>query len=120
MAHKTDKRDIDYFESRVKVWQKCFGLQDWNISAFIGDTGENMATADMWHDAHGAQIKLALAFKYRPERKWLDRLAMHEVAHVMLCDLVRLTRMRSVSEWQIEAAEHAIIRRLENLLVPHD
>lgn len=118
VTYKTTSKDVDYFERRVNHWLKFFGLQDWNVSTYLGDMKEadNQAECEMWHNAHGAHIRLREDFKYRHEREWLDRLAMHEVSHILLCDLKRLIHERCVTDNMAETAEHAVIRRLENAL----
>ena len=111
-THRTTKRELEYFESRVFHWVRTLHLGDWKVEVFT-DKIEESATCEMWHNAHGAHIRLTDSMKYPPSKKWLDRLALHEVAHILLCDLKRLIFERSVSDAQAETAEHAVIRRLE-------
>jgi predicted metal-dependent peptidase len=113
--HKTTNAELDYFESRVRHWIRELHLGDWKVEVFT-ESMEESATCEMWHSAHGAHIRLNAEFKYRPSKKWLDRLALHEVGHILLCDLKRLIFERQVSEWQAETVEHAVIRRLETAL----
>lgn len=116
MSYKTTSSDVNYFRERALHWVKMLSLGDWKIEVYAGETAENSATCELWHDAHGAHIKLKRLFDYKPEKRWLDRLALHEVCHVLLCDLRRLVKDRCVTDAQIDTAEHAVIRRLENLL----
>lgn len=114
-AHKTTRRELDYFESRVNHWLRALHLGDWKVECFTAKIDES-ASCEMWHNAHGAHIRLSDALHYGPSKQWLDRLALHEVGHILLCDLKRLIFERSVSDAQAETAEHAVIRRLENAL----
>lgn len=116
MKYKTTQHDVKYFAARVRHWQKALSLGDWKIEAYIGDCGENSAQAELWHNEHGAHIKLRETFSYKPGREFLNCLALHEVSHLLLCDLKRLIFERGSTEAQANTAEHAIIRRLENLL----
>ena len=115
MSHKTTKRELAYFESRVRHWVRALHLGDWKVECWT-EKIEESATCEMWNNAHGAHIRLNAEFKYPPSKAWLDRLALHEVAHILLCDMKRLIFERSVSDAQAETAEHAVIRRLETAL----
>lgn len=115
--YKTSAKELAYFEGRVRHWVRALHLGDWKVEVFFG-TIEESATCEMWHNAHGAHIRLSNRFNYAPGKEWLDRLALHEVCHVMLCDLKRLINERTTTDAQSETAEHAVIRRLENLLCP--
>ncbi len=115
-TYKTSAADEAHFEARVRYWLKVLSLGDWKVEVFRADTGEDSAHAEMWHDAHGAFIKLSELLKYKPTKRWLNALALHEVAHILLCDLKRLIKDRVVTDNMADTAEHAIIRRLENAL----
>ena len=115
-TYKTTKKDVAYFEARVHHWVRVLHLGDWKVEVFDSDTGEDSAQCEMWHDAHGAHIKLRRQFAYRPTKPWLNKLALHEVCHVLLCDLKRLIKDRVVTDNMADTAEHAVIRRLENAL----
>lgn len=90
-------------------------LGDWKIEVYR-EAIDNSAEVHLWHNDHGAHVKLNKEFAYKPERIWLDRLALHEVCHILLCDLSRLTKDRYTTPDAIETAEHAVVRRLENAL----
>lgn len=116
MTYKTTRQDEDYFEARVKHWLKVLSLGDWKVEVYRKLLTDMSAACEMWHDAHGAHIMLNSELAYRPLRPWLDRLALHEVGHVLLCDLKRLIKDRVVTDNMIDTAEHAVIRRLESFL----
>ena len=116
MTHKTTRKDEDYFEARVHHWLRVLGLGDWMVEVYRSKLTDMSAACELWHDAHGAHIMLNEELKYQPPKRWLNRLALHEVGHVLLCDLKRLTKDRCVTDSMIDTAEHAVIRRLENAL----
>jgi hypothetical protein len=117
--HKTTAKELAYYESRVFHWQRVLSLGDWKVEVFDG-TIEESATCEMWHNAHGAHIRLSNRFHYAPSKRFLDTLALHEVCHVLLCDMKRLINDRVCTDAMAETAEHAVIRRLENALVAVD
>lgn len=116
MTYKTTRKDEEHFEARVRHWVRELHLGDWKIEVYRKKLEDMSACCEMWHDAHGAHIMLNTEFKYQPTKPWLDRLALHEVGHVLLCDLKRLINCRMVTDSMAETAEHAIIRRLETAL----
>lgn len=116
MTYKTTSKDETYFESRVRHWLDVLSLGDWKVEVYRKKLTDMSAGCELWHNAHGAHIMLNEELAYEPERCWLDRLALHEVGHVLLCDLKRLIHDRYVTESMAETAEHAVIRRLENAL----
>jgi hypothetical protein len=115
VTHKTTAKEEIYFESRVRHWLRVLSLGDWKVEVYR-EKMEESAICEMWLNAHGAHIKLKDAFVYRPSKLFLDRLALHEVGHILLCDLKRLIKDRCVTEEMAETAEHAVIRRLESAL----
>jgi hypothetical protein len=115
-VHKTTNKEVDYFEARVKHWLHVLSLGDWKVEVYAEKLEDMSACAEMWHAAHGAHIKLNAEFIYQPSKRFLDRLALHEVGHILLCDLKKLINDRVVTDAMAETAEHAVIRRLENAL----
>lgn len=113
--YKTTAKEADYYEARVHHWLRVLSLGDWKVEVWR-DTIEESATCEMWHNAHGAHIRLSDRFHYRPSKRFLDTLALHEVGHILLCDLKRLINDRMVTDSMAETVEHAVIRRLENAL----
>jgi hypothetical protein len=116
MTYKTTRKDEDYFEARVRHWLKVLNLGDWKVDVYRKKLEDMTAACELWHNAHGAHIMINTELAYQPEKKWLDRLALHEVGHVLLCDLKRLINDRCVTDAMAETAEHAVIRRLESAL----
>lgn len=114
--YKTTMKDEAYFEACVKRWLLRLSLGDWKVEVYRKKQVDMSAGCEMWHDAHGAHIQLNAEFPYQPTKPWLNKLALHEVGHILLCDLKRLIKDRCVTDSMIDVAEHAIIRRLENAL----
>ncbi len=112
--HKISEAEERYFISRVRHWQKHLSLGDWLIEAYKGETdGGNNGECELWRESKGAHIRIKDSMVYRPTKRWIDRLALHEVCHVLLADLQELVDQRSVTDYQKECAIHTIIRRLE-------
>src|SRR3990167_10692126 len=117
--HKVTRSEETYFIARVQHWADFFYLGDWRIEAYTStQVTENSAECEIWHNAHGAHILLRKTFdRGAPSKAFLNQLALHEVCHVLLCDLKRLIADRCFTDAQAETAEHAVIRRLEKVLL---
>lgn len=116
MTYKTTRKDEDYFEERVRHWLAVLSLGDWRVDVYRKKLVDMSACCELWHNSHGAHITINEEFDHQPTRPWMDKLALHEVGHVLLCDLKRLINDRSVNDNMADTAEHAVIRRLENAL----
>ena len=116
MSHKTTRAEERYFEARVKHWQKALGLLDWRVNAYMQKLDDRAAECEQWFEAHGAHIRLNTEQEHRPSKQHLDRVALHEVCHLLLSDMKGLIYSRTVTENQANTIEHGIIRRLENAL----
>lgn len=115
-GHEVMPKEYAYFDERCSHWAKVLGLGDWVI-----DTGlrklDCPAAVELRQDSHLATIHLNEVQEHQPSEAYLNRVALHECLHVVLCDLVTLTKARTVLADDIEWVQHAIIRRLENALL---
>lgn len=109
-------RQFAYFEARCGHWADLLGLKDWIIDAQLSDI-DTPAAVELMQDSHSATIHLNRKQAHSPKDAYLNRVALHECLHIMLCDLVTLARSRTVLENEIEWVQHAIIRRLESVLL---
>lgn len=114
--HKLTAKEVNYFVERVRHWVKVLSLGDWKIEAYSKKLTDMSAACETWRNARGAHIMINEELDYPPARKWLDRIALHEVGHVLLYDMKELINCRVVTDGMIETAEHSVIRRLENAL----
>lgn len=90
MTYKTTRKDEDYFEERVRHWLAVLSLGDWRVDVYRKKLVDMSACCELWHNSHGAHITINEEFDHQPTRPWMDKLALHEVGHVLLCDLKRL------------------------------
>ena len=114
---KTTKKDYEYFKERVAHWQRELGCVDWTIH-FRHSRLENELANTGWVDSDGvATITLATNWAdITATESQLDKTAMHEVCHLLFSALTSEAKARYASEYDIDRAEHHIIRVLENVL----
>lgn len=119
--HKTTPKEIAYFCQRARYWIKFLGLADWRVDVYAEKLDDMSACAEMWWDSHAAHIKINTELgRYTPSRKWLNKTALHEVLHILLCDSSELCKTRFCSKEQVSKVEHMLIRRLETALTGYD
>lgn len=119
---KTTKKDFDYFKVQCLKWQNKLGIINWAVH-FDHKSLEDVYAKTAWKTQDMmAVVQLNTTWdKLRPKNnKELDRLALHEMMHVLLAPLVSEAEWRYASQDGIDTAEHSIVRSLENILVDVD
>lgn len=115
---KTTKRDFETFRAACLEWRKMLGLTEWTLY-FAHDKLEGVYAQTCWNVESGiATITLSSTWdKYRPvNSEELGSVALHEVLHVLLAPFCDEAESRYATQKRLDAAEHAIIRRLETVL----
>jgi hypothetical protein len=115
MNHKRpnaqDRRDFQAFQRHARRWLQRFGLTDYRVNFRLEPKDDSrMATIRMNSDTRVAEITL----RFGGERdSSLERLALHEVIHLMLADLtaVAATRANDMHADCIRE-EHRLIERV--------
>lgn len=116
---KTTKAEFELFKKRCYHWQQRLSLNNWAVYF------EHMNTKDAYAKTHWSTTQMAATIQFcvnwdktRPKNDAeIDRLALHEISHILLAPLVSEANWRFTSEDAIDSAEHAIVRALENILV---
>ena len=116
---------IDELRSWVEYWIRYLGLSDWAISV----TEESLPARDetvvsrafMNWTQRAAKITLNSAYRQSSENTGpmdsVERVALHEVLHILLCDLVNTCADQRDAYCNVaDSAEHAVIRRLMTVL----
>ena len=122
--NKTTIKHFELFRSECLRWAEILGLKGWEIRFDHMENGEeyendlSLCTTDCLNRC----CKLSL-FKQWPDEFELNdeevRLsAFHEVCHVFLDLIGSVARTRFIMKHELDEAEHAMIRTLENVLYP--
>jgi len=117
---KTTKADFEVFKAECEKWIQRFGLVDWS-AFFHHKTPEarKPGLAHVWYNVMSRRCDFYLPKQWSDEpvtTLQVERCAFHEVCHILVATLVSCAEARYVSQAEIDEAEHAIIRRLENTL----
>jgi len=117
---KTTETHFLIFRGECDKWIKFFGLVDWAVMfryennplskedaiASISYTPATRCCTFFLHQVWSVDVTDSLIKKY----------AFHEVAHLLLADLVSCGEARYTTETEIEEAEEKLVRRLENTI----
>lgn len=115
---KTSKQEYEYFKTSCLNWREVLGLKNWALY-FEHTKAEGTYAKTHWSTTQmAATIQFATDWdNTRPKNDTeINKLALHEVLHVLLAPLVGEAEYRYSSADAIEAAEHSIVRSLENMV----
>jgi hypothetical protein len=105
----------------LRIWQQKLGLTDWRITQGPDDKNASfMAAMSKW-DWVQRQVMATLGRKWKSSPvtpHTLEQTAVHELLHVALYELIETARKPGVSDEDLASIEHAVINKLEVLLVP--
>lgn len=120
--YKTTKAHFSTFVAMSKSWAEKLGLHDWSLHYYHGgELSADEALAYCNHDATGRVASITLNGEW-PEhvpvtKEQLDMTAFHELCHVLLSELVGMAKERVTTDNMLLQAQHAIIRRLERMVL---
>jgi len=116
---RTTKKDFDYFKACANEWINTLGLREWSIHFYHGQCGETYAQTQMNTGGMVATITMSTYWDDLREKteEQINRLAFHEVLHLLMCPLISEAQERYTTNNTLTAIEHSIIRRLENVIL---
>lgn len=118
LVMKTTKDDFELFKKEARKWQSKLGLTNWALYFKQKDVKDCYARTH-WHvGSMAATLEFCTKWDdYRPKNAHeIDKLALHEVLHVLMAPLISEAEYRYTTNDAIETAEHSIVRSLENML----
>lgn len=115
----TDKH-AEEFAAYVFKWQHMLGLQDWRI--VISPIRSKGVLAEVkktdWRQRQ-ATLRLGPDWQATPiNSHTLEQTAVHELLHVLLYELIEVSKNNQASVDDLGSVEHRVINLLERLLVP--
>lgn len=119
--------DFDEFQACVRHWIGALGLYDWVVDIRFDplddETTVKARCLTNWTQ-HSAAIVLNSSWRTGSKSSTvavesMERVALHEVLHLAICELVNLSaQQRDAYCDPVDAAEHALLRRLMRALPP--
>lgn len=97
------------FETAARRWQRDLGLTDWSVRYRTKSThDENLADISRDGDA-----RIAIVTAYANAGGFpAERIALHEMLHLALADLLRVAAKRGADHNDTVLEEHRLIERL--------
>lgn len=121
---KITKKDFQFFKKECQKWIDKLHLNDWKIYYGFQKDEDNFATFSSHYRARQCTIKLAKSFGKKGEvaiykkREQMKETAFHEVVEgMLLARLEGLARDRNWDDAEWEAEAHAVIHRLQRILL---
>lgn len=109
----------DAFIAYVHEWQGKLGLGDWRITVSDQSAAREAAYVRADYEARLAAMRLGTDLGSTVvTAEAMEALAVHELLHVLLKELVVLCQDPKTQEDVINSAEHRVINTLQRLLVP--
>lgn len=107
------------FEQFLQKWQDKLNLKDWRINLSPARHKGVMAVVyKMDFEQRQATIRLGTDFGAdRVDDVSLEATALHELLHVLMCEVLELAKEAGTQGDPLRSAEHRVINTLERLLV---
>lgn len=116
MTYLTVEQDAD-FDAHVRKWQDILGLTDWRIERGAKRGSKDaMAQVNVKIGARLAIYRTGSWGDQTPDAESIEATALHELLHVFLADFAHAVKT-SENDLTLESVEHAIVNRLEKLLL---
>lgn len=115
---RTTKRDFAKFQEYCNEYIATLGLNEWSVHYDHSSLDDDYARTYFKVSSGVSTIILNTYWDdLRPKtNSELERLALHEVLHLLTAPLMGAAERRFTTTHEIDAAEHLLIRRLEKLV----
>ena len=118
MKYKITKKQFKYFQDCCEFYIDMLGLKDWEMYYELKSTEGALAACAANTGDRIACITLSTPWEdQEPTDEELKEAACHEILELLMWELYMLARTRFINDDQLEGARHAIVRRLEKVLV---
>jgi len=121
--NKLTKADFELFKAECSKWIEKFNLNDNDIVFSHKNIGPNLGQMVYNYKARRCEISLCLSFDGMDngtnfsKEKQIKETAFHEVAELLLARITALTYARFIDGDEIEAETHAVIHRIQRILL---
>lgn len=116
--HDITPEEYEHFQESCKVYQKSFGLVDWDLYFCLEDVSDNSDLANIsWcFTGHSSRVTLSSKFPvYKDYLYELDKIARHEMIHLLLARIQEYSQRRNVNQDDIDEALESLVRMIENV-----
>ncbi len=115
MTNKTTAKHFEIFKQECNKWIRRFGLTDWRVNIEHVDLKEDMARFSAGElSERSVGIGLNINWQTPVTTYELEKCALHEVCHFLLCRMDALARHRESDDHSISEENHVIVHRILN------
>ena len=114
---KTTLKEFRAFKSEVIRLVRLLGLEGWDVVVELDETmggGKDVEFAHVVTDFEAKSARVRLN-RHKHYEAGMERLAKHEVTHILTAELRGLAEQRFVTEREISTADEAVANRLERI-----
>ena len=115
---KTTKKQFKLFCDEFKRQVERMGLMEWELRFFHEAMGTNLG--GLLTDHLGRVARVSFTWVWDDDMEISDEqikmVAKHEAIELLIAELVTMAVCRYVTESEVDAVRHALVRRLEKLL----
>ena len=114
--------DFEYFRKRCRHYQKLFNLQNWEIWFEHVDLSIDDTMGKCTYDVENHQATISFAKLLpsckdtdRTKKQVIDRIARHEMFHLVVGVLDTLTTQRCITDLEVRTAVEGLVRHIEQI-----
>lgn len=116
--HEITDDEYGYFQDRCKVYAKMFGLIDWDLYFCLEDLSDDAELAHITWCFTGHSCRITMSTKvpsYENYQREIDKIARHEIIHLLLSRLQEYSQRRSIMQDDIDESIESLVRMIENV-----
>lgn len=118
---QTTKKQFDSFKKSCREWILKLNLNNWQFHFELGEVPKGMIATSEWiYSNKFAVIVLNEQYSMELNDDVLNKIAFHEVFHVLLSGYNYLLDNNLSKKEFIDPIDHDVIRTIENLIFKHD
>lgn len=118
VLHEVTKDEFEYFKARCKYYAKTFNLMDWDFYHCLEDLSEDAELANISWCFTGHSCRITFSTKMPDYDNYLfeiDKIARHEIIHLLLARLQEYSQRRNVFQDDIDESIESLVRNIENV-----
>lgn len=114
--YRITKRQYEIYIKEVNKWIDIFGLKDWEVFFMLKPNDDTRSSIGFTVGDNICEFILNEYWSDKPTTYLLKKTAFHEVVELLFGNFRHLAYSRFITEDQIDAASHALIRTFENVV----
>ena len=118
VLHDVTEDEYKYFKERCKYYANMFNLMDWDFYFFLEDLSDDSELANISWCFTGHSCRITFSTKmpgYDDYLHEIDKIARHEIIHLLLARLQEYAQRRNVYQDDIDESIESLVRHIENV-----